>query len=207
MIAPQTYETDLNEEGTEPSGSYRESPRGSLEQNSLWDSLSDFKTQNGKDLLALTHEKPVLLVFLRHLGCTFCREALSDVASRKKSLSEKGIEPVFVHMSDDEAEVQALFAQYGVEDCSRVSDPQRNLYRAFGLRRGTILQVLGPKVMWRGFVSAILKGYGFGMPKQDPLQLPGIFLLHHGKVLKDFRHETSADHPDYDAFGQCKGCE
>jgi hypothetical protein len=31
----------------------------------------------------------------------------------------------------------------------------------------------------------------------DGLQMPGVFLLHRGKVLREFRHESAADRPDY----------
>ena len=207
MIATQQASTHpgMENENSLPHDEESSSKAGG-DSNGLQEKMLDFQTQNGKNLLELSHESPVLLIFLRHLGCTFCRESLSDVADKKDMLKEKGIHPVFVHMSDEENEVEALFSKYNVEEMSRISDPQRNLYRSFGLKRGTIRQVIGPKVMWRGFVTSILKGYGFGMPKQDPLQLPGVFLVHRGKILKDFRAKFSSDRPDYSLFGGCEGC-
>jgi len=168
--------------------------------NPFWETLAQFQTQEGKSLLELTHEQPVLLLFLRHLGCTFCRETLADVESRKDDLARKGIRPVFVHMSQDPQEVLNLFSQYHLEDCAHISDPQKDLYRAFGLQRGSLAQIIGPKVLWRGFVAAILEGHGFGAPKQDPFQLPGVFLVHQGRILRDFRHEYSSDRPSYEEF-------
>ncbi len=180
--------------------------KGPSESNPFWETLSDFRIQDGTDLLELTHNQPVLLIFLRHLGCTFCRETLADVASRQTNLREKGIQPVFVHMAQESEDIHRLFSKYGLEDCPRISDRQKVLYETFGLKRGTLRQVLGPKVMWRGFMAAILRGHGFGLPEGDPFQLPGVFLVHRGRILKDFRHELSSDVPPYSEFEPCEGC-
>ena len=96
-----------------------------------------------------------------------------------------------------EVEIEPLLARHGLADVPRFSDPQRELYLAFGLARGSWSQVLGPKVFWRGFIAAILKRHGFGRPVGDPLQMPGAFLLRDGVIMRAFRHETSADRPDY----------
>jgi peroxiredoxin len=158
--------------------------------------LKETLTQLGKSLEDHSMDSPVLLVFLRHLGCTFCRETLSDIAAKKESLRRKGIQPIFVHMSSDQ-EAAEVIEKYGMGDAPRISDPDRNLYKAFGLQRGGILEVLGPKVWLRGFLAAIIEGHGFGKIRGDAFQLPGVFLLHKGQILKDFRHKTAADRPDY----------
>ena len=48
--------------------------------------LSSIRTESGANLLALAEGSPVLLVFLRHFGCSFCRKAISDVAGLRKEL-------------------------------------------------------------------------------------------------------------------------
>jgi len=161
--------------------------------------LKETTTHLGKSLEDHSMDSPILLVFLRHLGCTFCRETLSDIQAKKDSLRSKGIQPVFVHMSSDQ-EAEVILGNYGLADAPRISDPERNLYRAFGLQRGKVLQVLGPKVWLRGFLSAIIEGHGFGKVRGDAFQLPGVFLIHKGQILKDFRHKTAADRPDYSRF-------
>ena len=40
---------------------------------------SDLITRGGINILRLSHQQPVMLVFLRHFGCTFCREAMRDL--------------------------------------------------------------------------------------------------------------------------------
>ena len=48
-------------------------------------------------------------------------------------------------------------------------------------------------------------GHGVGMLAGDGLQMPGVFVLHHGQVLREFRHESAADRPDYLELAQAQG--
>jgi hypothetical protein len=58
---------------------------------------------------------------------------------------------------------------------------------------------LGSPTLWgRGFQCAVLDGHGFGPQSvQAVRQLPGVFLMHAGRVLREYRHRTPADRPDY----------
>ncbi len=60
---------------------------------------------------------------------------------------------------------------------------------------------LGWKVWQRG-LEAFANGHGVGMLAGDGFQMPGVFLLHRGQVLREFRHESAADRPDYLALAQ-----
>ncbi len=42
--------------------------------------LRDYRTETGQTLLELLDESPLLLIFLRHFGCSFCRQTLDDVS-------------------------------------------------------------------------------------------------------------------------------
>jgi hypothetical protein len=42
-----------------------------------------YTSQGGETLASLTANREVFLVFLRHFGCTFCREALADIAEKR----------------------------------------------------------------------------------------------------------------------------
>lgn len=157
------------------------------------------RTQYGVSLEEISKLSPVLLVFLRHAGCTFCRETLADLAEQRKAIEATGTRLALVHMGSEER-APRFFGSYGLEDVPRVSDPERALYRAFGLGRGGLGKLLGPKVWVRGFQSAILERHGFGALAGDGLQMPGVFLLFHGEVLKSYRHQSAADRPDYLEF-------
>ena len=56
-------------------------------------------TNEGTDLYKITSEKPVFLVFLRHFGCTFCREAMTDISKILNHINDAGLKPIIVHMS------------------------------------------------------------------------------------------------------------
>lgn len=166
--------------------------------------LDEMKTPAGATLREFSHNHPTLVVFLRHLGCPFCRETLMDLRARRSYLDKRGIRLVLVHMAADE-EAGKLFSRYGLGDVIRISDPERKFYRAFGLQEGDWGQILGPRIWWRGFQAAILRGLGWGKPRGSVRQLPGVFLIHKGRVVLDFRHETSADRPDYDRMAESVG--
>ncbi len=154
------------------------------------------RTQHGVTLQELTEMAPTLLVFLRHIGCTFCREAVADLGARRRDIEANGTRIALVHMSSD-AEIAPFLARYHLEDAPRVSDPNCNLYRAFGLTRGSVGQLFGPKVWLRGFHAGVLEGHGVGRLHGDGFQMPGVFLMFHGEILRSYRHHSAADRPDY----------
>ena len=153
-------------------------------------------TQSGENLVKLSEESPVLLVFLRHAGCTFCREALGDIARARPSIEGSGTRIVMVHMGDSEA-IEKLIEKNGLGGVDRILDCQQRLYKAFGLKRGRLLQLFGPKVLWRGFQAGILAGHGIGPLSADSFQMPGLFLLHKAGIVRRYRHRTASDRPDY----------
>jgi hypothetical protein len=159
-------------------------------------------TQDGETLPELACRSPLLIVFLRHGGCPFCRETLADLAARRAAVEDAGVTIVLVHMMEDGAATE-LFARYGLDDVPRISDADRRLYGAFELRRGGVGEVAGPRVWWRGFKTAILGRHGFGKPAGDIFQLPGAFLLVDGRIVRAHRGRTSADRPDFDDLTAC----
>lgn len=161
--------------------------------------LAAARTESGKMLVELTECSPVLLVFLRHSGCTFCREALSDIAKARKSIEARGIRIVLVHMSDQEA-IHPVISRYGLGDLERIADSGQALYTAFGLKRGNIAQLFGLKVWWRGLVAGVWDGHGWGQPTADYRQMPGVFFVDQGMVVRGFRHRSAADRPPYDGI-------
>jgi peroxiredoxin len=154
------------------------------------------KTQYGVSLLEMSQLEPTLIVFLRHLGCTFCREALSDLRKQKAKIESNGVRVALVHMSS-EPEAEQFLSRYDLQDMPRVSDANQAVYRAFGLERGKLLQLFGLKTWVRGFQSVFIGGNRQGLPVGDSFQMPGVFLVFHGEVLKSYRHQSPADRPNY----------
>jgi peroxiredoxin len=156
------------------------------------------RCQNGESLLSLSRRRPRLVVCLRHLGCTFCSESLADLARLRSQIESTGTGIVLVHPGDSERAV-ALFESHGLADLPRLADPDRILYRALGLERGSFLQLLGPRVLWRA-AAAALQGHRPGRTDGDAWQMPGVFLVHDGRIVEAFRHRDVADKPDYHAI-------
>src|SRR5260370_484740 len=60
------------------------------------------RTSAGMTLDEVSRLSPVLLVFLRHRGCPFCREALADIAAQRKEIEKTGTQIVLVHMLNED---------------------------------------------------------------------------------------------------------
>jgi hypothetical protein len=160
--------------------------------------LENTRTESGRTLLSLVDESPVLLIFLRHFGCSFCREALDRVSKVEDQLNARGVRPVFVHLGSPER-AKPYFDYYNLANAERVSNPDASLYTnpVFGLRRvHPFLHFLRPKV-WLGWIRSAIQLYGIGMIHEDAHQMPGVFFLRDRAIVRSFRYRTIADQPDY----------
>ncbi|MEL6670934.1 MAG: SelL-related redox protein [Bacteroidota bacterium] len=167
--------------------------------------LRSAKTHDERNLWDMSHQAPTLLVFLRHFGCTFCRESLVDIREQRKEIEADAPNICFVHLSP-ESRAKEFFQKYQLADVARISDPEKKLYHAFGLERGSLGQVFGVKSWTEGFRAGILRGLGVGTKAEgDGWQMPGVFLLDEGLVMHGYRHQSVADRPDYVSLAGC-GC-
>ena len=136
-------------------------------------------------LASLYQSRKLVLVFLRHFGCTFCREQVARLRL------QTGLNVVFVGMGtvDETAEFKrAMRSPHPF-----IADPNRELYGAFGLGNGTGKQVFNLSVFTRGF-GATLRGHFVGSPIGDPWQMPGVFLIEpSGEVSWEYRSVDIAD--------------
>src|SRR6201982_1429811 len=103
---------------------------------SAGEGFASLPPESGTSLLTLTQATPVLLVFLRHFGCSFCRQAVSQVSSLRPELEARGVRPVFVHLGTPER-AKPYFDYYDLADVERISDPGAVIYQdpLFGLTR------------------------------------------------------------------------
>jgi len=160
--------------------------------------LASIHTESGASLLALVEASPVLLVFLRHFGCSFCRQAISDVADLKGELEKRGVRPVFVHLGTPER-AKPFFDYYGIGDVERVSDPEAKVYQLpfFALPRMHPALTLFQASVWKGWLKGALFKHGIGAIKEDGHQMQGLFFLKGPKIVRQFRYKTIADEPNY----------
>ncbi len=165
---------------------------------SLADALRSSATVAGTPLIEITSAAPTLVVLVRHAGCTFCKEALADLAQQSDRLRDAGVQVAIVTMSDERA-AASLASRSNIPGAHWVSDPERRLYGALELGRGSFAQLFGLRVWVRGFL-ATLKGHGVGKLDGDGFQMPGAFVIEGERVLKSYRHAHAADRLDHAAF-------
>jgi hypothetical protein len=160
--------------------------------------LASIRTESGATVLALAEASPVLLVFLRHFGCSFCRKAISDVADLRAELAARDVRPVFVHLGPPEL-AKVYFDYYGLSDVERVSDPKAAVYQLplFALPRINPLWHLVNLRVWWGWLNGTLFKHGIGKIEGDGHQMPGIFFLKGPKIIRRFVYRTIADEPNY----------
>jgi peroxiredoxin len=158
--------------------------------------LNEFKSKSGENLYQYSFKSPLLLIFLRHFGCTFCREAVKELQNNQQKILASGVTPVIVHM--DSPENASIFLEKtGLGEIDRVDDPDCRLYRAFELQRGRFSQLFGWREWIRGFHAGIIKGYGLGKLGGDGFRLGGAFVVYQGQVVHSYRQKRASEKTDF----------
>lgn len=154
--------------------------------------------ESGANLLELTQASPLLLIFLRHFGCSFCRQTISDIADLRGEFDRRGVRPVFVHLGTPER-AKPFFDYYGIGDVERVSDPDAAIYHhpVFQLSRLNPWRNLIQPMVWKGWLKGSIFRHGIGKIQEDAGQMPGIFFIRDAKIVRQFRYRTIADEPNY----------
>lgn len=165
---------------------------------SLGAALHVARDQRGRSMADRSHERPLVLVAVRHFGCTFCREALADIAAQRDELATSGCAVAILHPATaDEAE--PVLRRAGLTDLPSFADPTGAIGRALGLERGSFSALLGPQNVLRA-IPALLRGHGIGYPVGDPLRMPGAFVIHRGRVVAHHHHRFAGERVDIRAL-------
>lgn len=151
-----------------------------------------YRLSTGETLAEASESRLLVLVFLRHFGCTFTRRILRGLEEIELAARDRGAELVLVHMLQSGKESEYLGHEKGV---TRIADPRCELYRAFGLGKGGFIELFGPQVWIRGTAS-IIQGCGVGHLAGDGLQMPGAFLFRNSAILSAQPAQSAADLPD-----------
>jgi len=164
--------------------------------------LLAMRTARGDTLADLAARGPLVLVFLRHFGCPLCQEMVADVAARRATMTGNGTTVVFVHMHP-EPQAAAFFARYGVSDLQRVADPDRTLYRAFGVPRARPTSWLSFGTL-RHYLSAIFRGGHLpNLVGGDVGQMSAVVRIVDGRIDRDLRGPGFETRPDFDDLLTC----
>jgi peroxiredoxin len=120
------------------------------------------------ELSELYRDRPVALVFLRHFGCIFCREQITQL----RSFPNENIVLVSMAKIDDCKD----FRERMESPQRMISDPLKTVYEQFGLKRGSFTQMFNSTTFKRGF-EAMSSGNRVGAPVGDPWMLAGTFII------------------------------
>ncbi len=166
-------------------------------------SAPDFKLQSVSgeaiQLSSLWAEKPLLLAFTRHSGCTQCKEMLEQLVSGREKIEKSGLSIAVIMQGTPET--MADYAREYAPGLLCLLDPERQVYGAYGLERGNLFQTfLNPKV-WAAVSRSNKKGYKVEPPPpgQDAMQMSGIFIINQeGRIVLPYYFDHIADHPALD---------
>ena len=160
--------------------------------------LETISTSTGESLQHILTQTPVLLCFLRHFGCTFCRESLADIADLQPVIEKSGLKIVLVHMANNEI-AEEYINRYKLKNPPHISDPDKSLYEYFGISKGNFWQLYGLKVWARGLKAGLVDGHGLQIDSDlgDYSQMPGVFIVNENRIIEQFVHRSAADRPDY----------
>ena len=154
---------------------------------------------SAESLLELSMTAPLLVVCLRHSGCTFCRETLARLSKERAALEHSGVRLILVSLGSA-IKLREVAVAYGLGDLPVVSDPERALYRALELPRGALFRVLGWRELWSALLEGQIFRHGIGVPDGDTLQLPGSCIIQGGTVLALFRAEHASEQGSFSAL-------
>jgi hypothetical protein len=98
---------------------------------------------------------------------------------------------------------EGFFDKFDLHGCQHVEDMGQQLYRRFGLTKGSFSQLFGFKTMVRGFEAGISMNQFGGQPFGDAFQMPGIFVIHKGSIVSEYIHRNVSDRPDYQQLLDC----
>jgi peroxiredoxin len=160
------------------------------------DPIKTIESQMGQTVVQASMKRPLMLVFLRHAGCTFCRQTLSDLQLNRDEILGLGVEVALVHMGSP-MEGTTMLSKYELDFFHRFSDPQCKLYHRFGFERGTFKQLFSPSVIWRGIKAGIFGGHGIGKVQGDSFQLPGVVVIYQQKAILAFPVENASQRFDF----------
>lgn len=152
--------------------------------------------ENPVQLSSLWREKPLILAYTRHFGCTQCKEMLDELVAGREQIEQAGLGVAIINQGTPQA--TALFADEFAPGLMMLSDPERKAYHAYGLERGNLFQTfLNPQV-WSAISKSRKKGYRVEPPPegQDAMQMSGTFIItRDGKIALPYYYDHIADHP------------
>jgi peroxiredoxin len=140
----------------------------------------------------LWRERAVVLVFVRHFGCIFCKQQVAELKGVVEQIEARGAE--LVVLGNGSVEDARRFGREQGIGFRLLTDPTGQSYRQAGMRHG-LATVVGPGVLGRGLV-AWARGFRQSEVLGDPLQQGGVLVIAAGghEVFR-YVSRRAGDHP------------
>lgn len=151
-------------------------------------------------LSSLWQNKVLVLAFTRHFGCPQCKEMLDELVTGYPELMDAGLSLAVV--TQGTLDQTKEFCAERAPGILCLSDPERKVYAAFGLERGTLRQTFLSAQVWKSN-RTLKKTRGWNTelppPGQDSMLMSGTFVIGpDGLVRLPYYYENIADHPPLD---------
>ncbi len=150
-------------------------------------------------LSSLWAQRPLLLAFTRHFGCTQCKEMLEELVTGRVQIENAGLSIAVI--TQGAPEETAIFAEKYAPGLLVLCDPERKAYQAYGLEQGSLFQTFLNLKVLKAVARSRKKGYKVDPPPpgQDAMQMSGTFIISQGgRVVLPFYYDHIADHPSLD---------
>lgn len=142
----------------------------------------------------LWSEHAVLLAFMRHYGCTFCRDQAVGLSGVASDLERAGA-PLTLIGQGTPGNAAAFRERFGL-DVDLLADTDRLAYRAVGARRVGAGKLIGPRMLARGAARMLRSGVVQGRTVGHPAQLGGLLLVRpSGEVAWSHLSGDASDYP------------
>jgi peroxiredoxin len=139
-------------------------------------------------------EGPLVVMFMRHFGCPFCREHLMRMGRALPQFEAEGAQLVAIFQYSAEA-TEAFCASRKVPfDC--LADPLREAYGEVSLGRGKRNQLLNWRIAKAWVRNAASGNVSSGAKGGDYAQMPGTFVVDtEGYLTLAHYNASSEDNP------------
>jgi peroxiredoxin len=146
---------------------------------------------------SLWKKQTLVLAFTRHFGCPQCKEMMDELHHARPELESHGLTLAIV--TQGTPELAKAFCAERAPGAICLADPDRHVYSAYGLGRGTTYQTLIAPNIWKSNKRLKeTKGWKPETPPagQDAFVMSGTFIIGtDGRVRLPYYYEDIADHP------------
>lgn len=148
-------------------------------------------------LSTLWKKQTLVLAFTRHFGCPQCKEMLRELTSLHAHITRKNMAVAVITQGSPE-HTREYCGQHA-PGIACYADPERAVYAAFGLGRGSLTQtLLSPKVWNSNRKLEQEQQWKTELPPegQDAMLMSGTFIIGtDGRIRLPYYYENIADHP------------